>query len=488
METITMTMTEQRRARVLTRVLMGERSMAEGAAELGLSERQLWRQRAAFVRAGPAGLVHGNRGRASERRIDRALRARIVDLRERYGPLNDSHFCELLAEREAIVLSRESLRQMLRAAGIASPRRRRSPRYRSRRPRMGAEGTLLQLDGSRHDWLEGRGHDPELVLLGAIDDATGLVTAAVFREQEDAAGYLEILSATLLAYGLPGAIYRDGHSAFAPSNPSRDRGDDDAPALSQVGRALVELDIDSILAGSAQAKGRVERLWGTFQDRLVVELRLAGVVERAGANAFLVEFLPRHNARFGVPAADPTPAWRTVPDDVRLDRVLVFKYRRKVAKDHTIHLGGRVLQLPRGATGAANYAGKRVEVHVGLDGSVVAFDGERRLAISAAPPDPGQLRSQKAQRVLPSLSPAAATIPWTPPRDHPWKRVTPGSKLEQRLTDSLGFDSDPGVTIHGAALRALGRELYSVASRRKLYQAPNESAPWFAFRVTWSVQ
>jgi len=434
--TITMTAREQQRVRVLTRILMGQRTMAEGSAELGVSVRQLWRLRAAFVAGGPAGLVHGNRGRASPQRIDPDRRARIVDLRERYGPINDTHFGELLAEREGITISRESVRALLRAAGIASPRRRRSPRYRSRRPRMGAAGTLLQLDGSRHHWLEGRG--PELVLVGAIDDATGAVTAAIFRDREDAAGYLEILRTTIERYGLPGAIYRDGHSAFAPSSPSRTARVDDAAALSQVGRALVELDIDSILAGSPQAKGRVERLWGTFQDRLVVELRLAGVTDRAGANAFLVEFLPRHNARFAVPALDPVPAWRTVPTDVRLERVLVFKYRRKVARDHTISLDGRILQLARGATGAANYAGKRVEVHVALDGSIVAYDGERRLATLAAPPDPVQLRAQPRQRVGPSLSPAPATIPWTPPRDHPWKRVTPGSKLEKRLTESLG--------------------------------------------------
>jgi transposase len=434
METITMTVRDQRRARVLSRVLVGELTMAEGSTELGLSERQLWRMRAAFIGKGPAGLVHGNRGRVSARRIDADRRTRIVELRVGYGPVNDSHFCELLAEREGIVISRESLRTILRGAGIASPRRRRSPRYRSRRPRMGAEGTLLQLDGSRHDWLESRG--PELVLVGAIDDATGIVTSAVFRDQEDAAGYLEILRATIEGHGVPAAIYRDGHSAFAPSNPSRAE-PDDGRALSQVGRALVELDIDSILAGSAQAKGRIERLWGTFQDRLVVELRLAGVVDRDGANAFLTGYLPRHNARFAVPALDPLPAWRALPNGVRLERVLVFKYRRKVAKDHTIHLDGRVLQLPRGATGAANYAGKRVEVHVALDGSIVAYDGERRLAATEAPPDPGQLRTQPGQRVEPSLVPAPATIPWTPPLDHPWKRVTPGSKLEKRLTESL---------------------------------------------------
>ena len=145
-----MTVREQQRARVVARILMGERTMAEGSVELGLSERQLWRLRAALVEAGPAGLVHGNRGRASARRIGLEQRTRIVELRERYGPINDTHFCELLAEREAISVSRESLRSILRSEGIASPRRRRSARYRSRRPRMGAEGTLLQLDGNRH--------------------------------------------------------------------------------------------------------------------------------------------------------------------------------------------------------------------------------------------------------------------------------------------------------------------------------------------------
>jgi hypothetical protein len=437
METITMTVREQQRARVLGRILAGELTMAEGAGALGLSERQLWRLRAAFLAAGPAGLTHGNRGRASPRRITPGLRSRILELRERYGTVNDTHCCELLAEREGIVISRESLRTILRAESIASPRRRRPPRYRSRRPRMGAEGTLLQLDGSRHDWLEGR--SPELTLVGAIDDATGKVVAAVFREQEDAAGYLTILRDTVEAFGIPGAIYRDRHGTFAPTNPgSREEERDGPVSLSQVGRALVELGVDSIVAGSPQAKGRIERLWGTFQDRLVVELRLAGISDIAAANAFLRPYLARHNARFAVPAADPAPAWRPLPAGVRLERVLVFKYRRKVARDHTIHLDGRVLQLPRGATGAANYAGKRVEVHVALDGSLVAYDGERRLAAIEAPADPGQLRTQHAQRVVPSLTPAAATIPWTPPPDHPWRRVTPGSRLQKRLTESLG--------------------------------------------------
>jgi len=209
-------------------------------------------------------------------------------------------------------------------------------------------------------------------------------------------------------------------------------------ALSQVGRALVELGIGSIAARSPQAKGRIERLWGTFQDRLVVELRLAGITDLAGANTFLGPYLARHNARFAVPAADPLPAWRPIPAEVRLERVLVFKYRRKVARDHTIRLAGQVLQLPRG-TGPSSYTGKVVEVHVRLDGSIVAFDGQRQLLAVAAPVDPVRLRAQDVARAEPGLAPSPATIPWTPPPDHPWKRIRPGSKLyQQRLTESLG--------------------------------------------------
>jgi transposase len=431
--TITMTASEQRRAWVLTRVLKGEGTMAAAAEALGLSERQLWRLRMAFERAGPAGLVHGNRGRRSGRRLDESLRQRIVELaRERYAGTNDCHLADLLAEREAITVSRPSLQRILRAAGLPAKRRRRAPRHHSRRARMAAEGTLLQLDGSRHAWLEQRA--PQLTLLAAIDDATGKVIAALFRQQEDAAGYLELLSLIVTHHGLPGAVYRDRHGIFeAPAERYEDGRDAGLP--SQVGRALTELGVRSIAARSPQAKGRVERLFGTFQDRLVVELRLAGISDRAAANDFLPGFLARHNQRFGVPPLDPEADWLAVPRHVKLERVLVLKYRRKVARDHTIRLSGQVLQLPRARLA---YSGRTVEVHLRLDGSLVAFDGRRQLAVSPAPPEPRQLRAQHADRVAPSLTPAEAALPWTPPADHPWRRVKPGTKLyEQRLTESL---------------------------------------------------
>jgi hypothetical protein len=209
----------------------------------------------------------------------------------------------------------------------------------------------------------------------------------------------------------------------------------DAGLPSQVGRALIELGIRSIAAHSPQAKGRIERLWGTFQDRLVVELRLADISDRAAANEFLPGYLARHNERFAVPALAMETDWLAVPHHVNLERVLVLKYRRKVAKDHTVRLDGRVLQLPRARYA---YSGKTIEIHLRLDGSLVAFDGRRQLALTPAPAEPRQLRAlRNVDRVAPSLEPAAASLPWTPSADHPWRRrALPIRNESNRLTDS----------------------------------------------------
>lgn len=438
-----MTRREQARAMVLVRVAGGELTVAEAASLLRLSERQTWRLRAAFERDGPSALVHGNRGRASPRRLDAATRERILSLATGpYAGINDTHLAELLAEHEAIVVGRSSLQRLLRAAGRPSPRRRRAPRHRSRRDRMPAEGLLLQLDGSRHDWLGERG--PRLTLVGAIDDATGKLLAATFREQEDAAGYLAVLRDVVRRYGIPVAVYRDRHSIFETS----DRGlftleeqlaDQRLPT--QFGRALAELGIGSIAAGSPQAKGRIERAWGTCQDRLVAELALAGVTDLPGANAALGRFLTRFNRRFAVPAQNPEPAWRPLPADVRLDHVCCLKYRRRVAGDGTVRLGATVLQVG-GTRGGRGLAGRDVELQHRLDGRIVAWDGERELVVREAPLDPVQLRAlAKARPALGSMPPSAATA--TAPPVHPWRRVAPGSKLyrrqqqERRLSESV---------------------------------------------------
>lgn len=425
-ESLTLSAKEQQRSGVVSRWLAGVVTTEEAVALLGVSERTAWRLRAAMVREGAAGLAHGNRGRPSPRRLPEAVRARILELaRTTYRGYNDSHLAEMLEEDEGIPIGRSSLRRLLRAEGIASPRRRRAPRYRSRRERMAQAGLLVQVDGSRHDWLEGRG--PWLTLVGGIDDATGVVVGAVFREQEDGVGYLTIVRDMARRYGLPAALYRDGSSVFAPTAPGTAARDE----ATQVGRALVELGIGSIAASSPQAKGRIERAWGTFQDRLVSELRRAGASDLPGANAVLRTFLPRFNRRFAVPAASEVPAWRPVPSGLDLARVCAFRWRRAVGSDCCVRLDGMVLQLPPGP-GGRSLAGRRVELELRLDGRLLVVADGRLLAAVPAPPEPRRLREI---RMLapggPPPEPTSRNVGYRPRADHPWTR--PGPKAPSRL-------------------------------------------------------
>jgi transposase len=434
-ETITMSSKEQRRAWVLSRLVAGELGVMEGARALGLSERSIRRLRSRLASDGPAALAHGNRGRAPSNRRSEAVRARIVELAAgRYAGVNDSHLAELLAEREGIAISRAALRRLLRAAGRPAPRRRRPPGHRRRRERRSREGLLLQTDGSPHDWLGDRG--PRLTLVGMIDDATGRVTAATFREQEDTAGYLEVLAATLRRHGVPGAIYHDRAGIFEPALTTPLTLEEqlfDTRIPTQLGRAFAELGIGSISAHSPQAKGRVERLWGTLQDRLVSELRLAGIDDRDGANAYLRRYLVRHNRRFMVPAADPAPAWRRMPGGTPIERVCCFKYRRTVARDGTVRAGAMILQLPAKPNGRSR-AGQRVELHVRLDGRLVVWDGQRELLSTPAPLEAVQLRALGRARVETGTKPPSAATATAPPSPaHPWRRVAPGTKLHTMI-------------------------------------------------------
>jgi transposase len=422
-ESITMSSREQRRAWVLSKLMADELGPAEAARLLGLSVRSIRRLRARVERDGPAGLVHGNRGHVSSRRIPDETRTKVLELtKETYHDVNDTHLSELLAEREGITLSRVSVRRLLRDAGRAPQRVRRAPRHRSRREREEREGLLLQTDGSQHDWLGDRG--PRLTLVGYIDDATGQVTGATFRDQEDSAGYLETLEDTIRRYGVPGAIYHDRAGVFEPAEKTPLTLEEqliDARVPTHLGRTFAELGIGSIAARSPQAKGRIERLWGTLQDRLVSELRLAGVDDRDGANAFLSTYLARHNDRFMVPALDPEPAWRRLPRGTRIERICCFKYRRTVGRDGTVRAGATTLQLPAKPNGRSR-GGQKVELHVLLDGRMVVWDGERDIVTTPAPLDAVQLRALGYARVEVGSVPLSAATATKPAADHPWRR------------------------------------------------------------------
>lgn len=432
---ITLSRTEQRRLLVLNHLESGDLVNAQAASLLGLSVRQVRRLRGTYRQRGASALVHGNRGRRPGHALDPALVARVVELaKTTYVGFNQHHFTEALAELEGLELSRPSVHRILRAAGVAAPRHRRPPRHRRRRDRFPRAGMLLQIDGSRHDWLEGRG--PYLSLVGGIDDATGLVPWAMFREQEDAQGYFQLLREVVRRYGVPLALYSDRHGIFFKTG-DRELTIEEALAdrrePTQFGRLLEELGVELILARSPQGKGRVERLWGTFQDRLASELRLAKATTLAEADVVLHRYLGRHNRRFVVPAADPTPSWLPWTKGRPLDELFCFKYRRVVANDHTVRLRSQVIDIPPQPE-RLSFAKVAVELREHFDGRLQVYYQGRRLAQTLASAAPTAYRvdahsqepSHEPRPILPEAIHLGRRPPPVPGPDSPWRKFAYG--------------------------------------------------------------
>ena len=435
-EKVTLNRKEQKRVMVLNEVEAGRLKGREAAVLLGLSLRQVRRLLAAYRERGAAGLAHGNRGRISSRHLPEAIRERIVELAHSpYADYNDQHLTEVLAERHGIQVSRSTVRTLRRQAGLPSPRRHRPSRHRQRRPRYPQTGMLLQVDGSDHDWLEGRG--PRLTLIAAIDDATNEVPAAVFREQEDAAGYFLLMERTSQTHGLPLAVYADRHTIFqSPKKQTLAQELAGERPRSQFGRLLDQLEIELIPAYSPQAKGRIERLFGTLQDRLVKALREAQASSLEEANQVLETFLPRFNARFACPAAQAGSAYRSWPADQRREDLFCFKYSRTVTNDNTVSLAGHKLQIPPGPR-RFSYARARVELRHGLDGRLSIYhQGECLVTFEPREPGPprvGKFTPAPSSEPAPSLRPTQpeqptrpakkGKKPWKPSPDHPWRRT-----------------------------------------------------------------
>ena len=312
---------------------------------------------------------------------------------QRYEGANHTHFTELLSEREGIDLSRPTVRRILTKAGIGSPRSRRSPQHRFRRQRMPQAGMLVQLDGSHHAWLEDRG--PKFALLLAVDDATSAVVNALFCISENTAGYFTLLEGLIERWGIPLALYSDRHAVFKHNA----RPPETAGEATQFTRGLQELGIRQIFARSPQAKGRVERMAETFQDRLVTELRLADARTIGQATAVLRDFLPRFNARFAVQPEHPDAAYRPVAADLCLSETLCFKHTRKVGRDNTVKYHWRVLQLLPDRE-RPSYAGLRVEVLERPDRELIVQYQGHTVATQEPPPRMGALW--------------AAVSPWSP--------------------------------------------------------------------------
>jgi hypothetical protein len=372
---ITMSQKERDVLKILHGVLQGERSQADAAHLLGFTTRHVRRLQRRLEADGDQALVHGLRGKPSNHRIDPDVRAAILSAyRQRYADFGPTFASEKLAQ-EGLHVGPQTLRRWLLAEGLWERRRRRDP-HRSRRPRRPCFGELVQIDASIHDWLEGRGE--ELVLISLIDDATSKVLAR-FYPAGTVETHMDLVGRWLRRYGRPQAFYSDRHSIFEPQDKGRARPD----AETQFGRALRELDIELIRAHSPQAKGRIERSFGTAQDRWVKELRLAGVTNVTGANAVLQRLVPAHNRRFSKPASQPGDAHRPLGPGHDLAAILSVQEERVVANDYTIRFHNRFYQLLKPVY--PGQRGGRVVIEQRLDGSMKIRFREKYLKYAEIP-------------------------------------------------------------------------------------------------------
>lgn len=457
METFTLSRKELHRPGLLKALCAGRVTTRQVATALGLSLRQTRRLRRRFEAGGAAALAHRGRGQPSPRRLAEQTRETAIGLMTTlYAGFNDRHLTEKLREQHGLLLSRESVRRLRGALGLAPRHRRRPPQARRRRVPEAARGALVQIDGSPFAWLEARG--PQFTLLGAIDDATSEILALHFRPAEDVHGYTTLFHQLFTTHGLPLALYGDRLNLLVRNDPHWSLAEELAGTQypTHLGRMLQDLGIGYVAAHSPQAKGRIERLWATLQDRLVSELRLRGLTTVEAATAYLPAFIADFNRRFGKPPATPQPVWRRPPRDVAL--VLSCRDRRVVARDNTVHLGPRWVQL----RGARSAAGLTVEARELLDGRlVVLHDGVVR---AQAPPPPGAFvlkprRAPNADRRLsrprpvPAPSPPRAT-PKThtgrhPLPSHPWVAANDRSvRLRELKTGRTFSRSSKGGHFH----------------------------------------
>lgn len=435
---------EARRLGVVEAALRGKITNGEGAEALGLSTRQFRRLKRRVEREGARGMIHGNRGRSSPRRLEAQIRKQVEALLRGEVRLNDCHVRDLLGE-EGVEVSADSVRRIRRQLGLPPKQRRRPSRHRRRRERAGRRGALVLIDGSPFRWLGLDG--PEQTLVGTLDDATGEILALTLRAHEDLHGYTTVLHHTITTHGVPLALYGDGTSIAVRNDPywTAEEELEGRQRPSHFGLMLEELGIRYIRARSPQAKGRIERLWRTLQDRLAAELALHHHITAAAAGTFLPEFIARFNRQLARAPREPAGVWRSAPR--QLERVLACRYTRVVARDNTVSIPGCVLDLPPGPHHSSHH-GRPVEVRELLDGRLLVLREGRVLLERPAPPghftlvprrSPGGVRRpgreldlHKSRRIddrdaiRRQTKPSATRIdrPRSRPlKNHPWKKT-----------------------------------------------------------------
>jgi transposase len=416
---LTMSRREAKRLHILQQTLEQKLTQREAAGLMGLSDRQVRRLLQRLQAEGEPGICHRARGRPSNHRIPPRVKAQALRLfRATYRDFNLTHASEKLREVHGLPIHAETLRLWLNTAGLPY-KKRRARKHRQWRERKAHRGALVQIDGSHHAWFEGRG--PACVFMGYIDDATNTVYGR-FYAYEGTWPAMDSLKRYLRQYGVPQSVYLDKHTTYkSPAAPTIAEQLRDEPPLSQFERSLAELGIEVIHANSLQAKGRVERLFKTLQDRLVREMRLAGICSVAEANAFLAHYLPQYNRRFRKVPAATADLHRPAPTSRALDRVLCLKTERTVKNDFTIAHHTTLYQLEQPTRA------RTVTVEERLDGTLhLTYKGQelRYHAVAARRPTAAPVRSRALR----------STQRWTPPPDHPWRkrRVLPQPRTQDQ--------------------------------------------------------
>ena len=427
-----MSQQEVKQAQVLELLKENKISQQEASKRLGITTRQVRRLTKRYQTAGLAGLVSKKRGRASNRRLDEAIRAQVIDLiGTHYPDFGPTLACEKLAELHGIKLSVESTRQMMIQAGYWRPKKGGTVCAHPMRERRARFGELIQIDGSPHDWFEGRGD--YCTLLVFIDDATGRLTQLRFAPTETTLGYMHVLHDHILAHGVPVALYSDKHSIFRINAKEAD-----PEAETQFSRAARELGIECIHAHSPQAKGRVERVNQTLQDRLIKEMRLTGINDMDSANTWLPGYIKDFNRRFAVVSKDTFDAHLAYPGTrAALLRTLSVHVAKTLSKNLSCQHENQLLQVATTGTGLG-LQGAQVTIHEHFDGSQELLWKKRKLTygVMDKPQRQSPVADGKSVNAQVAKAVARRNTEHKPAPNHPWRNMPVGKPAHdgQRAT------------------------------------------------------
>ena len=414
-----MSQKELKRVKVISALCVGSMSNSDAAATLGISPRQTIRLKKKYSALGVAGMIHGNRNRQPKHTIAAEVCHSVLRLfQEKYSDFNFSHFTDMLNEQEGVKISRASVVRILSAAGLKSKKhtKRRAKLHRGR-PRKEAAGMLWQTDATPFEWFgKGNGY---YALHAYIDDATGIVTGAFFSMNECMRGYVEALKRGIVKYGLPMEIYSDRHAIFRTTKKLSEEEEFKGLKLplSDFGKGLAELGIGQIFAKSPEAKGRVERLWETLQDRLTAEMRLLGITDIETANKALPKLIARHNKKFAV-KAQQKPVYVPLTEPIDFDLLFAHRDTRKTDHGGGISYNGN-WYVPVSVPSGCNLANRSVEVRETFSGKLYCVAGGVSIAMEKRPKPERKSKPKPAKQAAPSGSKA-----YKPALDHPWRQYS----------------------------------------------------------------